>query len=68
MTPAEYGLTKVAYSVNEILSLLSIGRTSLYRLVEIGELRPIKFGKRTLFYNVDIAKLLNHWRDAPEIK
>ena len=65
MTPAEFGLTKAAYSVNETLTLLSIGRTSLYRLIEIGELKPTKFGKRTLFCNVDLANLLNRWRDAP---
>jgi len=30
MTLQDFGLTKAAYSVNETLSVLSIGRTSLY--------------------------------------
>ena len=28
--PRTFGLTKIAYAVNETLDLLSIGRTSLY--------------------------------------
>ena len=58
-----YGLTKVAYSVNETLFLLSIGRTSLYELVASGDLRPGKLGKKTLFYAVDIAALLTKLRE-----
>jgi hypothetical protein len=32
--PHTYGLLKAAYSVNETLAMLSIGRTSLYSLVK----------------------------------
>jgi hypothetical protein len=42
MRPHEYGLTKAAYSVNETLHLLSVGRTSLYQLVKDGELVPTR--------------------------
>jgi Helix-turn-helix domain len=62
MHPHEYGLTKAAYSVNETLTLLSLGRTSLYRLVKDGELVPTKFGKRTLFAAPDLVSLLNKRR------
>jgi excisionase family DNA binding protein len=62
--PHEYGLVKVAYSVNETLNLLSIGRTSLYKLVARGVLRPAKLGKKTLFYASDIAALLTKLREA----
>jgi hypothetical protein len=48
MHPHEYGLTKAAYSVNETLTLLSLGRTSLYQLVKDGDLIPTKIGKKTL--------------------
>jgi excisionase family DNA binding protein len=56
--PRTFGLTKAAYSVNETLDVLSIGRTSLYKLVNSGDLRPAKLGKKTLFYAPDIAAFL----------
>jgi len=56
--PRAYGLLKVAYGVTETLQLLSIGRTSLYAAIKRGELTPIKFGKKTLFYAIDIAAFL----------
>jgi len=56
--PQSYGLTKAAYSVRETLSLLSIGRTKLYELVQAGELKPVKLGSKTLFLLPDIAAFL----------
>ena len=43
--PRAFGLLKAAYSVNEALEVLSIGRTSLYAAVKRGDLKPVKFGK-----------------------
>jgi excisionase family DNA binding protein len=59
MHPHEYGLRKAAYGVTETLSLLSIGRTSLYELVKCGSLKPVKFGRKTLFYASDLAAFLD---------
>jgi hypothetical protein len=56
--PRAFGLLKVAYGVNETLELLSIGRTSLYAVVKRGDLTPVKFGKKTLFYAIDLAVFL----------
>lgn len=53
------GLTKAAYSVNETIALLSIGRTSLYERVKAGELKATKCGKKTLFLATDIATFLS---------
>lgn len=61
-TPGEYGLTKACYSVNETLTMLSIGRTLLYKLVKRGELTPAKLGTKTLFYASDLAALLTRLR------
>ena len=58
------GLTKAAYSVNDTLTLLSIGRTSLYKLVSCGALRPAKLGKKTLFFASDIAAFLTKLKEA----
>jgi excisionase family DNA binding protein len=74
MHPHEYGLLKAAYSVNETLNLLSVGRTSLYGLVKNGKLRPTKLGKKTLFYAADLAQFLDRLRSpgtapaAPEAR
>jgi hypothetical protein len=62
--PRAFGLVKVAYGVGETLELLSIGRTSLYAVVKRGELTPIKFGKKTLFYAMDLAAFLTRLKDA----
>jgi predicted DNA-binding transcriptional regulator AlpA len=62
--PHLFGLNKAAYSVNETLALLSIGRTSLYKLVNSGALKPAKLGKKTLFYAPDIAALLIRLQEA----
>jgi hypothetical protein len=48
--PRTFGLAKVAYAVGETLDLLSIGRTALYAAVKRGDLKRVKFGKKTLFY------------------
>jgi hypothetical protein len=60
--PRTYGLAKAAYAVDETLELLSIGRTSLYAAVKRGELRPVKFGKKTLFLAPDITRFLTGLR------
>jgi len=56
--PRVFGLAKAAYGVGETLDLLSIGRTSLYAAVKRGDLRRVKFGKKTLFYASDLASFL----------
>jgi len=62
--PRAFGLLKAAYAVGETIDLLSIGRTSLYAAVKRGELKPIKFGRKTLFYADDIAAFLMRLREA----
>jgi hypothetical protein len=47
--PRAFGLAKAAYGVGETLDLLSIGRTSLYAAVKRGDLKCVKFGKKTMF-------------------
>ena len=56
--PSALGFTKVAYAVDETLELLSIGRTALYAAVKRGDLKRVKFGKKTLFYAADLAAFL----------
>jgi excisionase family DNA binding protein len=65
LTPQTLGLTKAAYSVTETLTVLSIGRTSLYEAVKNGDLRPAKLGKKTLFLADDLAAFLSKLRGEP---
>jgi hypothetical protein len=62
--PRTFGLAKAAYGVRETIELLSIGRTSLYAAVRRGELTPVKFGKKTLFYAVDLVAFLARLKEA----
>jgi excisionase family DNA binding protein len=64
--PRTFGFTKAAYAVGEALDLLSIGRTSLYAAVKRGDLRRVKFGKKTLFYAADLAAFLARLRRLSE--
>lgn len=59
LDPRAFGLVKAAYSVSATLDILSIGRTSLYAAVNRGDLHPVKFGRKTLFYAADLAAFLN---------
>lgn len=47
-------------NVNEVCELLQIGRTTLYRLVNEGQIRKVSIGaQRTLFRPADIADFIN---------
>ena len=65
--PSALGFTKVAYAVDETLELLSIGRTALYAAVKRGDLKRVKFGKKTLFYAADLAAFLARLRRLSEL-
>jgi hypothetical protein len=62
--PRAFGLVKVAYGVGATIELLSIWRTLLHAAVRRGELTPVKFGKKTLFYATDLAAFLTKLRGA----
>lgn len=62
MTPHEYGLKRITYSVAEAGEALSLGRATLYELAESGELPRVRFGKKILFAAVDLARLLDRRR------
>ena len=64
--PGAFGLAKAAYAVGETLDLLSIGRTSLYAAIKRGDLKRVKFGKKTLFYAADLAAFLARLRRLSE--
>jgi excisionase family DNA binding protein len=62
--PRFFGLVKAAYSVSETLNLLSIGRTTFYELVDRGDLKITKLGRKSLVYAIDLAALLSKLRES----
>lgn len=66
MTPKEYGLDKVSYTVTETARALGIGRQRVFAEIKAGNLHPLKPGKRdNIILAVEIAALLNKWRAEP---
>jgi hypothetical protein len=67
VTPRDFGLTKPQYTVNESLTLLGIGRNSLYAMVSSGELVAVKFGRKTMFAAPDLARVILTRRGADSL-
>jgi hypothetical protein len=66
MTPKEYGLDKVSYTVTETARVLGIGRQRIFAEIKAGNLHPLKPGKRdNIILAVEIAALLDKWRAEP---
>jgi excisionase family DNA binding protein len=49
-------------SVNDVLALLSVSRTQLYRILAEGDLRPVKRGRSTLIHRHDIDRYIARLR------
>lgn len=55
---------QLAYTVNQAAAKLGIGRTSLYSLIQTGDLTPVKLRQRTLLLHDDLVALLDRIRPA----
>ena len=53
-----FNLSKAAYSVNEVLAILPLKRTSLYKAINSNQLKATKFGNKTIFLVQDIVDFL----------
>jgi excisionase family DNA binding protein len=51
--------TPLAVSVREACRLSALGRTTIYKLIQEGQLCRIKIGRRTLIRFDDLAKLVS---------
>lgn len=51
-------MPRITYRVDEVASLLGIGRTTVYALLADGQLRRIKIGSATLIPASDVDALL----------
>lgn len=51
-------MEKLAYSINEAASALSMGRTSIYAMIADGRLEAFKLGRRTLIKAESLKRLV----------
>ena len=59
-------MSRVLYSVEEAASALSVGRTSLYALIDSGQLERVKIGRRSLVPADSIAAYVERLRARDE--
>lgn len=50
--------TKLSYGIKEACDATGLSRPTIYRLIEKGELHPIKVGTRTLLLRKDLEAFL----------
>lgn len=55
----EMKMEPIATSVNGAAKALSLGRTSIYALINEGKLETVKLGRRTLIKTASIRRLIN---------
>lgn len=46
------------HTVKDTLGILCISRTRLYQLISEGKIKPVKMGKRTLFFESELNRFL----------
>lgn len=61
-------MTKKSYSVQEAKTLLGVGTTKFYQLINTGEIRARKIGKRTIILGSDLDEFLSKLEDYPSKK
>jgi excisionase family DNA binding protein len=52
-------MNKLAYTINEVAAVLSISRSGVYRLINDGQLQPVKVGRKTLLPTETVQAWLN---------
>jgi excisionase family DNA binding protein len=67
--PARQTPEKLAFTVSEVSAAVGIGKTSIYELINRGELKAIKVAGRRLVLKQDLEAFLSSCRDAsPEAR
>jgi excisionase family DNA binding protein len=59
-------VAKIAYSIDDVAELLSLGRTTVVALVSNGEIPSIKVGGRRLIPRRDLDEFVERQRSTPE--
>ena len=53
-------MTQLSLSIEEARAVTGLGRTKLYQLINSGELKARKIGKRTIILKDDLEAFLNN--------
>lgn len=48
----------MTYSINDVIALLGLGRTTVYKMISEGRLRRVKVDARTLIPAADVKALI----------
>lgn len=56
----------LAYSLDHAAALIDLSRRSLYRLIDRGELRTVKVGRRRLVPTMELERLMRAGHSATE--
>jgi len=67
-TAADFNLLKSAYTVEEAVLILPVGRTMLNAYIRTGELEIMKFGRRTAIPTKSLVAWLNTHRTTTKKK
>ena len=59
-------MTKLSLSVEEVIIVTGIGRTTIYSLLASGELKARKIGKRTVILKDDLTEFLKNLQSYPQ--
>lgn len=62
--PAPQSVQPLAYTIKQAAAVLGIGRTTLYNLIQTGDLTPLKIRQRTLLLHDDLVAFLDRIRPA----
>jgi len=52
-------MQKAAYTVNELLNEIGIGRSKLYEEISAGKITPRKIGRKTIFLAEEVNRYLS---------
>ena len=55
---------QLSYTVKQAATVLGVGRTTLYSLIQTGDLTPIKLRQRTLLRHDDLVAMLERMHSA----
>lgn len=62
-----FAMTQLSLSIEEARAATSLGRTKIYQLINSGELKAHKIGKRTIILKDDLEAFLSNLQSyAPE--
>ena len=58
---------RLAYSIPDALTAVSMGRSFIYEEIKAGRLRTFKVGSRTLIAAADLSAWLDTYRNEPPV-